>query len=230
MIGLFGKPVLPGRVKTRLSPPLTHDEAATLYAAFLGDLANLLHQSAPDSWILFSDDVPQQKATWPENTPLPRIAPQEGDDLGTRMVNAMNFLLETGAEAAFLLGSDHPSLLPRHLADAQNLLKEKDVVLGPSRDGGYYLVGWRREAHAKAKSLFDGVTWSTGTVFDRTIENLDPMGLSLGCTEIWYDVDTIDDLQFLKSHLEALRRSESDPNQSPKTWAQLQNLKSRNYL
>lgn len=204
-IGLFAKPVVPGLVKTRLVPPLTHDGAARLYAGFLADLADTLN-GGPWDWTVFSTEPGGQRATWPVNAPLPaRLHPQSGADLGERMHRAFEALLHGGAapSGALIVGSDHPTLSRRTLVDACAALTGADLVLGPAEDGGYTLIGLREPA----AELFTGIAWSTASVLAATLERADTLGMTVALLPPEADVDTPEDLDAL---LERLRGDDQD--------------------
>ncbi len=203
-VGLFAKPAVPGQVKTRLIPPLTPPQAATLYAAFLADVATTLATGNAWDWVVFSTDPQAQRATWPDPAPRPSAwYRQEGPDLGARMDHALTRLLEEGRPAALLVGSDHPTLDPAILTRGVVSLEQAEVVLGPSTDGGYYLVGTTRPQ----PELFRDMPWSSPEVLGRTLSRIRGLGLRLADLPPWYDVDTPEDLHFLRSHLHALALS-----------------------
>ena len=106
---------------------------------------------------------------------------------------------------AIIIGGDLPTLPLGRLRAAFSALEQKPVVLGPSLDGGYYLIGLR----APQPELFEGVAWSTPQVLEQTVQRLNQLGLEMACLEPWYDVDTVDDLRFLVSHLRLLMASGS---------------------
>lgn len=218
-IGLFAKPPLPGRVKTRLTPPLTPEEAAGLYASFLSDLALMLDSEPSWDWVVYSTRPGEQEATWEAGVPRPKAwREQRGADLGARMESALGELLAEGRPAAALLGSDHPTISAEQIRSAMDALREADVVFGPTLDGGYYLVGLSRPA----PGLFDGVPWSTPEVLEATLDRVDRLGLRPAFLPPWYDVDTPADLAFLRGHLEALVRVR--PEACPRTRERLQGL------
>ena len=119
----------------------------------------------------------------------------------------MQWAFARGAERVVIVGSDSPSLPAAYIDEGLALLREKEVVLGPSTDGGYYLVG-RRKGESR---IFQDVAWSTGMVLRQTLERLGKQ--SLGVLPLWYDVDTPGDAAFLKVHLEALARAGSTQGQ-----------------
>jgi len=119
------------------------------------------------------------------------------------MRDAFKELFAGGYESAVMIGADLPTLPLSHLRAAFAALERRPVVLGPSLDGGYYLIGLR----APQPELFEGIAWSTSQVLSQTIERINQLGLQVQCLEPWYDVDTIDDLDFLVSHLRLLMAS-----------------------
>ncbi len=202
VFGLFAKPPVAGAVKTRLVPPLTPDQAAALYGAFLADTAGVLAATG-FPWGVFSTDPEAQRARWPAGAAEPGFwRPQEGDGLGPRMRAALRTLLAGGHEAALLVGSDHPTLEPGILARAAEGLAAADLVLGPTDDGGYYLIGVR----ADHPGLFKDMTWSHPRVFEETVARARVDGLRLRLAQPWYDVDDPADLRHLREELRAVAR------------------------
>ena len=141
------------------------------------------------------------------------------DDLGARMREALVQELDAGASAAVLIGTDIPSLPVHHITQAFDLLRAKDVVLGPSIDGGYYLVGVSKST----PEIFEDVEWSTPSVLTQTIDRIQRAGNTLGLVPPWFDVDTPDELDFLLAHARAtIFATGIDP--LPHTHACLSNL------
>lgn len=213
-VGLFAKPAVPGEVKTRLCPPLSPERAAALYAAFLGDSAEMLDRQPTWDWWVFSTDVDAQQMSWPVDAPQPHAwRPQEGADLGARMLHAMRALLENAHTCAVLVGSDHPTLPAERIRQAIAQCAERDVVLGPSLDGGYYLVASSRPI----PELFHDMPWSTPDVFRLTLERIAKHNLRAGFLDPWYDVDRPADLQLLRNHLTALELERGASAPCPRT-------------
>ena len=104
---------------------------------------------------------------------------------------AMQDAVEQGAQEVLLTGTDLPTLPRAHLVEALTLIKRHDVVLGPTADGGYYLIGLRKMVPA----LFDGIAWSTPSVFAETKKKIEQAGLSLGLLPECRDLDTLEDLK-----------------------------------
>lgn len=196
---IFAKAPIPGQVKTRLCPPLTPDEAATLHGSFVLDMLErtklavaTLHlpcqrylACTPSSELVFFKIMEERQSV--------RLLDQVGKDLGQRMNRVSADLFAKGYKQVIIVGSDVPTLPLKVYQEAFALLGRSDVVLGPALDGGYYLIGLTQPA----EKLFAGVPWSTDQVLAVTQQNAKALGLSLGLTTAWRDVDTIADLRRL---------------------------------
>ena len=216
---LFAKKPAPGAVKTRLQSHLGPSEAARLYEALLLDCATALHATQAAAKVVAFTPAYAEGALRTLLTPIGAFeyVPQPEGDLGQRMEGLMQWAFARGAERVVLVGSDSPSLPVEYIDEGLALLREKEVVLGPSTDGGYYLVG-RRKGESR---IFQDVTWSTGMVLEQTLARLGTQ--TLGLLPLWYDVDTPADAAFLKVHLEALARAGS--TQGKHSLAVLRDLK-----
>jgi len=202
-VAIMAKAPQSGQVKTRLCPPLSYREAAELYRCFLLDKiaqVNTLQRAAPvvsyspdDSRPLFEDLTP----------PHFMLIPQHGDDLGTRLLFTFDRLFRQGFTQVIVIDSDTPTLPTAYLEQALMLIAERvnDVVLGPTEDGGYYLIGLR-QSH---RELFEQMPWSTSQVFPETRRRSEQYGLTVACTEYWYDVDTPEDLSRLRESLDQIQ-------------------------
>ena len=211
VLGVFGKRPEPGRVKTRLAAEFGDGFAAMAHEAMLFDALEtwspgrfldpggrrVLVYSPEDAGPWFDERVP---ASW-------ALQPQAEGDLGARMRAFFEGEFAEGATRVVVIGADSPTLDPSILISAFLCLESKDVVLGPSTDGGYYLLGCR----PPAPMLFEGVDWGTAAVLGQTLERLQGSGRSLAVLPPWYDVDTPDDWRMLGGHLRALRASGMDP-------------------
>ncbi len=206
---LFAKKPVPGAVKTRLQSHLSTSEAARLYEAMLLDCATALHETQAAAKVVAFTPAHAEDALRTLLAPIGTFeyAPQPEGNLGQRMEGLMQWAFARGAERVVIIGSDSPSLPARYIDEGLALLREKEVVLGPSTDGGYYLVG-RRKGESR---IFQDVAWSTGMVFEQTLARLGTQ--TLGLLPPWYDVDTPAEAGFLKVHLEALARAGSTQGQ-----------------
>ena len=206
---LFAKKPVPGAVKTRLQSHLSTSEAARLYEAMLLDCATALHETQAAAKVVAFTPAHAEDALRTLLAPIGTFeyVPQPEGDLGQRMEGLMQWAFARGAERVVIIGSDSPSLPARYIDEGLALLREKEVVLGPSTDGGYYLVG-RRKGESR---IFQDVAWSTGMVFEQTLARLGTQ--TLGLLPPWYDVDTPAEAGFLKVHLKALARAGSTQGQ-----------------
>ena len=166
-LAVMAKAPIPGTVKTRLVPPLTEEQAAELYRALLSDqLEHLNSLEAADLYVAFtpSDALPLITSIAP---PGYRFFAQRGGDLGERMNEVFAELWRRGHRSLILIGSDLPPvpLDTFHQGFAQLSAGGKRVVLGPSSDGGYYLVGMNQPV----TEIFSGMTWSHHRVLTETI-------------------------------------------------------------
>jgi hypothetical protein len=192
-LGVIIKAPRAGASKTRLVPPLTHEEAARLSGAFLRDTA----ENMADACAEYSDGAVHAIAVY---TPvgaegefeglLPSgfaLLAQRGDTFGESLFHAAADLLRLGYESCCLIDSDSPTLPPARLTTMiEQLLRPGDrVVLGPADDGGYYLIGMKR-AHAR---LFEDIAWSTADVLTHTVERAREIDLEVRLLPTWYDVD-----------------------------------------
>ena len=190
-----------GTVKTRLCPPLRAVEAAELARCFLLDAVERaalvvgVHPMVAYAPVEARDDFEAL-------TPGLALIAQRGRDLGERQGGLVEDILALGHDAALLIGTDSPTLPPETIDEAVSLVMapEIDVVVGPTGDGGYYLIGVRTPCPA----LFEGMPWSTSTVLSLTLDRARNLGLRAVCLPTWYDVDTGADLARLECDLRAL--------------------------
>ena len=180
-----------GEVKTRLCPPLTPEEAAELYRCFLHDTLDKVRACSAAIPVL-SYAPPSARDIFTALAPGFTLIPQHGDDLGARMADCFAQLFAQGYQAVALTGSDLPTLPPDVFQQALHLLTTAhiDVVLGPSEDGGYYLIGLR----SLHRTLFENMTWSTPQVLVETVKRAEAQQLRIAYLSTWYDVDTPEDL------------------------------------
>ena len=197
----------PGRTKTRLMPCLTGAQCAGLHWAFLRDLrciygsldADLLVAHTPDP------DWEELKSVFPNAF----FFPQEGAGLGAKMNHALNLALSMGYGSCILTGSDLPLMTGTHLKSGFDALAKADVTLGPTSDGGYYLVGVKEES----PFLFEKQTYGCGSVFENTLAAVRSANKSFCPALPCDDVDTPEDLRNLlkildpQSHTAAYLRS-----------------------
>jgi hypothetical protein len=186
-------------VKSRLHAALTEARATELYRCFLLDRLDAL-VAVPGIAPVVAFTPPEARARMAALAPLGvRLLAQEGDDLTERLTRLFDRLLGEGHPAALALDSDSPTLPMAYVAAAARALAggEADVVIGPSDDGGYYLIGVREPRPI----LFEDVPWSTADVLAVTLERA--RGLRVRVLPPWFDVDTEADLHRLRDELAA---------------------------
>lgn len=203
---VFAKNPIPNQVKTRLIPTLSPEQAATLYTAFLIDWCETLAE-LPDVDIVIvytpPEAQPDLQALIGENA---IYIPQIGTDLGERLTSATQWAMEQGYTKILVVGSDSPTLPISYISQAITLLDSRDIVIGPSTDGGYYLIGFSAEAlTTTVPHVFEEIAWSTADVFQQTFARIREAQATLGLLPPWYDIDTAEDLAFLHAHLTAMR-------------------------
>lgn len=201
-LAVMAKAPRAGKVKTRLQPPLTADEAAALNVCFLRDTAeNLAGVAAPGdaAGLICYTPVGEESAFDGLLPPGFSLIAQRGDGFGERLQGAAEDLLSCGFGAVCLIDSDSPTVpADAYRAAVEALARPGDrVVLGPSEDGGYYLIGLKRPE----RRVFERITWSTASVYAETVERVREAGLELVELPRWYDVDDAATLAVLEREL-----------------------------
>ncbi len=166
---LFLKVPVKGMVKTRLAKETGEDAALLLYKAFITDLLATISR-CNFSFTIFFHPVSEEKLLMVFPGEGYRYLSQEGGDLGEKMSKAFERIFAEGKERVILIGSDTIDISREEFQLAFHALREQDSVIGPSEDGGFYLIGFRREGFKKR--LFRNIPWSTNDVFDRMVERL----------------------------------------------------------
>jgi uncharacterized protein len=188
---LFAKYPTPGLVKTRLARAIGAENAAALARCFLLDEIRTLREFG----------MPLTICHDPEHSGTAflelagggcSLVPQRGEDIGRRMANAFSDAFEMGAAHALLVGSDLPDLPLMILEEAAAALRSSKAVIGPARDGGYYLIGFGRENFLP--QAFWGIPWSTPGVLDATLARFEMHGAPPHLLPLWSDMDTLEDL------------------------------------
>jgi rSAM/selenodomain-associated transferase 1 len=191
-----------GAVKTRLSPPLTAEQAAGLSGCFLrdtmeniaavaarGDAAGLVAYTPVGDEATFEGLLPEEFA----------LVAQRGDGFGERLLRAVEDILACGFGSVCLIDGDSPTVPLAGFEQAVAELRRAGdrIVLGPAMDGGYYLIGMK-QAHA---AVFAEVSWSTDSVYAETLERAHAAGIEVVELPLWYDVDDRASLDILKTEL-----------------------------
>jgi len=212
VIVMFAKRPEPGRVKTRMSPQLTPEQAAQLYACLLDDALEATSVAARQQGLEAVLAVHPAGACGElaaRCPPLFRVVAQRGADLAARMEHAVAEAAAGGARRILLRGSDSPTLDSAVVGEALEALDRVDLVVCPDRDGGYSLIGLREPV----RGLFSH-PMSTGSVLEDTLANAARAGLTVHSLAPRFDLDRIGDLRWL-----ADARRDPHPPPCPRTLA-----------
>ena len=177
-----------GKVKTRLGKSIGMKKAMHVYIGFLEMLSEIIIHESWETLIYFSgtDSPKRLKAIFGSE---PKYKPQISGNLGDKIKGAFKETFNMSYSKAVIMGGDSPDL-PNHLIkDGFSFLKYNDVVLGPTLDGGYYLLGMN-QLHT---NLFHDIAWSTSSVYKKTIEKIHKESLTYKSLVQWNDIDTIKD-------------------------------------
>jgi rSAM/selenodomain-associated transferase 1 len=217
-IGLMAKYWESGKVKTRLGAAIGMNRAARIHRVFVEYLCGALRDAGDRRWFSLSPierrgDVLSMLKSQSRETLSSEVLSSEADwlivdqgigNLGDRMQRWFSSCLTAPASRAILMGTDCPTIRRELISAADQLLREHDLVIGPARDGGYYLIGLRGEwsqHESRYQSLFREIPWSTSEVLEVTRKRANSIGLAVAELELAEDVDTIVELENLLDQL-----------------------------
>jgi rSAM/selenodomain-associated transferase 1 len=197
---LMAKYPTAGRVKTRLMPDLTADQAAAVHRVFLQHLVRRLDRLAPAELVICFDppDQADRMRDLLANTAALSFIPQCGGDLGARLASAARDVAARHRRLLFL-GVDSPDVPVAHLFKAAELTEQAPVSLSPTTDGGYWSLGLR--SNVDAETLLTGIPWSSGNEAMATLQSAESLGLTSATGLAWDDVDYPADLRRLIARL-----------------------------
>lgn len=201
---IFVKYPTRGTVKTRLAKTIGNADATLLYKEFVDTIINRTESKDVTRVVFYTPynkryDIMQ----WLGKDFI--FYPQRGKDLGKRLRNAFALVFNKGAKNAIVIGTDSPLIDQDLIRKALDKLKQCHCVIGPSRDGGYYLLG----LSCFCEEIFKGIQWSSASVFEQTLNCIKRAGLAVDILPAGFDVDTKEDLLFLKEELQ--RRTPAGP-------------------
>ncbi len=201
-LAIFARQPVAGQAKTRLQPDYSPAQAAEIAACLIRATAELAASSWPGEIYLYG----APDAEHPLFRELARefgiqLAAQRGADLGERMLNAMRNGLKR-RNAAAILGCDVPHCSAEVLDQANHWLAQGRNVIGPTEDGGYYLIGLSRDY----PELFAGIPWGTPSVLQRTLERAEALGVEFDLLPSLTDIDTAADLWLVSQDFAPLRQ------------------------
>ena len=183
---IFARNPVRGKVKTRLAATMGDDKALSIYQSLLEHTVQITQQLPYDCYVFYADGI-SKNDVWPDDLYLKKN--QEGKDLGQRMLHAFDTLFQQGYQKIIIIGTDCFELSSFILLDAFTALDEKEVVICPSEDGGYYLLGMRQFF----PFLFEEKAWSTDSVYSSTVQQLVIQNIRYEILPILNDIDTEDD-------------------------------------
>jgi uncharacterized protein len=187
---IFQKNEILGNVKTRIATKVGDQKALEVYQYLVDHTLHVCRSISSSKFIYYSDFIPNDSIS---SRPEYQFEIQSGFDLGSKMRNAFQGLLDKGFENVILIGTDCGELEPRHIEEAFELLESHEAVLGPAKDGGYYLVGMKRQI----PDFFEGIPWSTSKVLLLTLEKLEKQNVTYGLLDLLSDVDEWEDWEDL---------------------------------
>jgi rSAM/selenodomain-associated transferase 1 len=188
-----------GKVKTRLAASIGDENALEIYTALLQHTKSVTQNLDCDKFVFYDQNI-EKEDIWLESVYNKKL--QFGVDLGAKMQNAFNQLFELGYKNCIIIGSDIFDLKDFHILDAFYKLQFSDVVIGPAEDGGYYLLGIKKEI----TSIFKNKDWGYSTVLSETL--IDLVSYKIDFLEVLNDIDTIEDLEKSK-HYQLLKISKT---------------------
>lgn len=188
---IFVKKPEAGKVKTRLAAIIGNEQALAVYLKLLKHTRDIAAPLDCDKMVCYAPEM-QKNDLWNEKTFLK--AKQSAGDLGEKMQAAFQQGFDAGYQKICIIGSDCYQLTTAILEEAFTKLQHHEVVIGPSTDGGYYLLGMT-QLH---KSLFQQKPWSTASVFDSTVADIRKADLSYGILPVLTDVDKEEDLKTME--------------------------------
>ncbi|MBI2842181.1 MAG: TIGR04282 family arsenosugar biosynthesis glycosyltransferase [Armatimonadetes bacterium] len=210
---IMAKTPMPGAVKTRLCPPIDSKLAAEFYFYMLKDkISQALSVPNVEVFLALPEDSEDEKCR--EIAGGCRQLSQHGDDLGERLCACAQAVFDMGYARVLLVDSDSPTLPPLYFARAVSMLRDerRQVIIGPTSDGGYYLIG----LSSPCREIFRDIPWSTSDVLARTLERAADSDIEVALLPEWYDVDTEADLDRLVAELSDSSNALLAPNTA--TW------------
>ena len=181
-----------GKVKTRLASAIGDKTAVKLYKRFLLEMVFTLNRGTFLFYLCYSpENSLSELKHWLGDHYL--YMSQGGENLGEKMKNGFVEAFSMSFKRVVLIGSDIPDLPLEFIEEAFTSLREKDVVIGPSFDGGYYIIGFKDKTFSPL--VFDGIHWSTESVFEKTLKGLKQEGLTVHTLQPLRDIDTVGDLR-----------------------------------
>ncbi|MBS1668384.1 MAG: TIGR04282 family arsenosugar biosynthesis glycosyltransferase [Bacteroidetes bacterium] len=191
---IFAKNLIPGQVKTRLAASIGHDGALAVYQKLLQHTEMVTRNIDVDKTVFYSSFIEEQDL-WDNEIYKKQL--QSGTDLGERMQDAFLETFAKGHGKVVIIGTDCLEMERVIIMDAFAQLNEHDIVIGPAKDGGYYLLGMKK----MVPSIFYNISWGTDKVLEETLHACYQLKISVGLLPILSDIDTVKDLESQREQL-----------------------------
>lgn len=189
---IFTRVPIPGQTKTRLMPFLDGEDCAQLHTCFIRDTYVKSKQVGADIFVYYTPKE-EKELLFQVLEEEVNCIPQYGEDLGKRMKNAIDDVLQLGYKKVLLIGTDIPQICVETLEKAFDDLEDNEIVIHPTFDGGYYLIGMKKEYD----SIWKVKRYGTNTVIHDTLKHMQEEGLNVAVGEKYYDIDDRYDLKQL---------------------------------
>ena len=212
---VFARAPEQGKVKTRLAQVLPAGTVLQIYRYFVEDLLEMLWNAGTRIVVCYTPrEASRSMAAW-LGTEY-ELMPQQGAHLGERMANAFRELFARGWTRIVLVGSDFPDLPGSVIQEAFERIEDHQAVIGPARDGGYYLIGFN--AGSFLPDVFEEMPWGTDGVYTETMGLFARRGVRVHLLRPWQDIDDIADL------LDFAKRNINTPDAAPRSLAYLRKI------
>ncbi len=199
---IFVKNPIEGKVKTRLASTIGNDAALHIYKQLVQHTQKIVKDLAVDIHLFYADFVPEQDELWTGKVYRKRV--QAEGNLGYRMYVAFKQVLDNGYKKALIIGSDCWELESTHIKTAYQHLNQHDFVIGPAKDGGYYLLGMK----VLCTTIFANKQWSSDTVLKNTIADIRVLQKNYAFLSTLNDVDYYEDLpEVLQQQIELVKKT-----------------------
>ena len=193
---IFVKYPKPGSVKTRLAKQIGKEKAALLYHFLVKTVLARTKSRGYSRIIFYSPEIPKKRfKEWLGGDFI--FYPQKGSNLGKRLLGAFKFIFKHDAKRIVCIGTDSPLINSRIIDQAFRILRNKQCVLGPADDGGYYLIG----LSSLNEGIFKGISWGAKKVFRQTLEKIKSRKIEYGILDKSFDIDTYEDIAILRKGL-----------------------------
>lgn len=193
---IFLKYPEPGKVKTRLAKDIGAERAANIYKSLAEKIIRKTSHNSYKQHIFYTPFSKKEEIQkWLINSY--RFYPQKGEDLGQKMFNAFLEVFNRGFRKAICIGTDVPHLTRKIIIEAFAKLEKNETVIGPSTDGGYYLIGMTKSM----EEIFSNIDWGTDRVLSQTIDILKELDLNYSILDEIPDIDNIEDLRLYRKFI-----------------------------